>query len=309
MDFFMTLVLFGGSTFLLVKSADFFIENAEKLGISLKLPHFITGILIVAVGTSLPEFATSISSVLKGEADMLAGNVLGTVIANIFLGLGLVSVIARQNIKFKHNIFQVHFPIFVFSVALLTLCLMDKQITSTEGFFFLAICGAYLWFLFSRDKVEFFPHHERFSWKLILFAFIGLLGLVISSEFVVRSILSLATILGAAKTALSATLVAVGTSLPEMMVVFAALKRKNFDMAVGNILGSNIFDILLIFGVGSFIQTITISTLTYTIILPFMLATLFIYWAVSKDKEITRQEGLAMTFFYFLFLGKLFGIV
>lgn len=309
MEFFMTLALFGGSTLLLVKSADFFIENAEKLGVSLRMPHFITGILIVAIGTSLPEFATSISSVLKGEADMLAGNVLGTVIANIFLGLGLVSVVARQNIKFEHNIFQVHFPIFVFSVALVTLCLMDKQITSTEGFFFLAICGSYLWFLFSQEKSELFPHQEKFSWKLVFFASIGLLGLAISSEFVVRSILSMAEVLGAAKTALSATLVAIGTSLPEMMVVFAALKRKNFDLAIGNILGSNIFDILLIFGIGSFIQTITISTLTYTVILPFLIATLFIYWAISKDKEITRQEGLAMTFFYILFLGKIFEII
>ena len=113
--------------------------------------------------------------------------------------------------------------------------------------------------------------------------------------------------LGLAKTALAATLVAVGTSLPEMMVVYSALKRKNVELVVGNIIGSNIFNILLIVGAGSAITTLEVSELTLHVILPFAVGATLIYWMISIDKRITKQEGLAMTFLYILFIGKLFG--
>ncbi len=113
--------------------------------------------------------------------------------------------------------------------------------------------------------------------------------------------------LGLAKTALAATLVAIGTSLPEMMVVYSALKRKNVELVIGNIIGSNIFNILLIVGVGASITTLSVSSLTLTVILPFAVGATLIYWMISIDKQITKQEGLAMTFLYILFIGKLFG--
>ncbi len=309
MDLIGQFAIFVIATYGLVKSADYFITGVEKLGICWKLPHFITGVMVMAIGTSLPEFATSMASVLKGESDMLAGNVLGTVIANIFLGLGLVAVLTRSNIKFKQDVFQVHFPIFILSIVLTVLTIWDGKITNIEGIFFLGVMAAYLWFLFSADKED-HPKELKFKWRFLLIPAVSLVGLAISSEFVVRSIINLAGLLGLAKTALSATLVAVGTSLPEIMVGFTMIRKKLFDMMVGNVLGSNIFDILLIFGAGSLVGGgLLVSDLTLKILVPFMVATLFIYWAISKDKEITRQEGLAMTFLYILFIGKLYGII
>jgi len=308
MDFFIQATIFLVSTFVLVKSADYFIEAVEKLGHCWKMPHFITGVLLVAIGTSLPEFSTSIASVLKDETDMLAGNVLGTVIANVFLGLGLMSVLTNTNIKFERNIFAVHFPIFIFSVTLAILTMFDGKVTWEEGIFFLGTCAAYLWFLFAKKEKDDMPD-VKFSWKLLIIPVLGLVGLAISSEFVIRSIIVISELLGFEKTVLAATLVAVGTSLPEMLVVWVMIKKRNFDMIVGNILGSNIFDILLIFGIGSLISPLQISTLSLQIIAPFMVATLLIYWGVSKDKEITKQEGLAMTFLYIFFIGKLYGIL
>jgi len=304
-----SLLIFAVATYFLVKSADVFVENIEKLGIAWRLPHFITGVLLVAIGTSLPEFFTSITAVLRSETDMLAGNVLGTVIANIFLGLGLVSVLAGKNIKFDQNIFKVHFPIFVLAISIVAITMLDRRITATEGVFFLGIGAAYLWFLLADGGRQPFFQTVKFSWKFPIFAMIGLAGLTISSNFVIDSIIDLAKIFGFEKTTLAATLIAVGTSLPEMIVVFTMIRRKNFDMAVGNILGSNIFDILLIFGAGSIIAPLAISNLTFTLILPFMIATLFVYWAISIDREITRQEGLAMVFLYALFLGKIFEVI
>lgn len=264
----------------------------------------------MAIGTSLPEFATSIASVLRDESDMLAGNVLGTVIANIFLGLGLVTFLARKNLKFHTNIFQVHFPIFILSIVMTALTIWDGEITRWEGIFFFGVLAAYLWFLFTTDKEE-HPEKVTFSWLFLVIPAVSLVALAISSEFVIRSIISIAEIAGLGKTALAATLVAVGTSLPEIMVGFTMIKKGKFDMAVGNVLGSNIFDILLIFGFGSLIATggLLVSDLTLHVIVPFMVATVFIYWAISKDKEITRQEGLAMICLYGLFLGKLFGVI
>ncbi len=309
MDLIGQLAIFVIATYGLVKSADYFIAGVEKLGICWKLPHFLTGVLVMAVGTSLPEFATSMASVLKNESDMLAGNVLGTVIANIFLGLGLVAVVARSNIKFKQDVFQVHFPIFILSIVLTVLTIWDGQITLIEGGFFLGVAVAYLWFLFSADKED-HPQNLRFKWRFLLIPVVSLLGLALSSEFVIRSIIQISEMAGLGKTALSATLIAVGTSLPEIMVGFTMIRKKLFDMMVGNVLGSNIFDILLIFGMGSLVGGgLLVSDLTLRILVPFMVATLFIYWAISKDKEITRQEGLAMTFLYILFLGKLYGII
>lgn len=303
------LAIFAFATFILVKSADYFIESVVKLGIYWRLPHFITGVLLMAIGTSLPEFTTSMVSVLKHESDMLAGNVLGTIIANIFIGLGAVAFLARTNIKFHTNIFQVHFPIFILSVAMTVLTLWDGVLTPWEGLFFFGVFIAYLWFLFTADKED-HPEKLKFSWSFLLIPLVALGGLAVSSEFVIRSIISIAELAGLEKTALAATLVAVGTSLPEIMVGITMLKKKMFDMAVGNILGSNIFDILLIFGVGSlFHGGLQVSETTRTIIIPFMVATLFIYWGISKDKEITRQEGLAMLFMYLLFLGKLFELL
>lgn len=296
------------SIFVLVQSADYFIEYIEQLGNCLRLPHFITGVLLVAIGTSLPEFSTSIASVIKGEGDMMVGNVLGTVIANIFLGLGLVSVIAGRNIQFTQNVFSVHFPVFIMAVGLTVLVMWDGIMTASESIFFLGTFGAYLWYLLHRDNHEkIHLTHPKFNWKMIAIPSASLIGLLISSEFVVRAILDISEIAGISAGSLSATVIAVGTSIPEMIVVFTMLRKKMHDMAVGNILGSNIFDILLIFGVGGLIAPLAISTQTLTIIIPAMVVTLFVYWGISLDKNITRYEGLAMTMLYFFFIGKLFG--
>ncbi len=224
---------------------------------------------------------------------MLAGNVLGTVIANIFLGLGFVIFLSRKNIKFEQNVFSVHFPIFIFSVALAVLTIInDHIITPIEGIFFIITAGAYIWFLIAERKFELFHEHVEFSWKLIVIPIFGLIGLAISSEFIVRSVIEIATILEIGKTSLSATLVAVGTSFPEMVVVYSMLKKKNYDMAVGNILGSNIFDILLIFGIGSLITPLTISETTVNVILPFMVVALFTYWEYPSTAEFHVMKDL-----------------
>jgi len=307
--FFFQISLFVLSTFALVKSAAYFVASVERIGTALRVPHFITGVLVVSIGTSLPELATGIAAVLKGETDMLVGNVLGSNISNIFLGLGLVSVLARKHITFKQNIFYVHFPILIISVCLIMLSLIgDHQIVWQEGLLYIGVLGAYLWFLFSKeDSKRDWLQHEDFRWTDVFIAVLALVILTFSSDVLIESIIRMAELLSLSTTSLAATLVAVGTSLPEMMVVYSSLKRGNFELAVGNILGSNIFNILLIAGVGSFIAPLVVSELTINVMLPFTLGSLLVYWGASKDNEITQQEGLAMTALYVLFISQLFG--
>lgn len=307
--FFQSFIL-ASSIFALVKSADYFIDYAEKIGTSLRLPAFIIGIVVVALGTSLPELATGVSSVLNGETDMMVGNVLGSNVANVLLGLGAVVLIANKSLVTKQNIFHVHFPILIIAMVALIFLAWDKEITRGESLVFWGIGGAYLWFLLTqKEEVSMFEKQTPFHWYYVPLLLISLAGVLVSSELAVRAAINVATGFGIAKTVVSATVIAIGTSLPEMMVVLSALRKNQVDMAVGNILGSNIFNILLILGVGSSISALQLSDITYNVILPFSIASFFVYWAISHDKEITRQEGLAMVFLYLLFVGKLVDLI
>ena len=310
MEILQQVLIFIIATAVLVKSADVLVENAEKLGNSFKLPHFITGVLILSIGTSLPEFATGVASVMKGETDMLVSNIIGSDIANIFLGLGLVSVIAWRDIKFRHNIFDVHFPVFVMSVFALWIMMADRVITMAEGSVFLVILITYLWFLFRRDQHEKNPPpYQKFSWKYVILVVVGLAFLIGSSDILIDSVISLAELFGIAKSTLAGSLIAVGTSLPELVVGYAAIKRGNVEILVGNILGSNIFNILLIVTAGTMIAPLEVSQVTFGIMLPFLIGAAVIYWVTSKDQKVTIQEGIVMTALYVLFLGKLFNFL
>ncbi len=308
-NLFLQIFIFIACTFILVKSSDYFIINAEKIGLSLKWPHFLTGVLIVALGTSLPELATSVASVMKDKTDMVVGNVFGSNIANIFLALGFMFFIVNKTVKFKHNVFDVHFPVLIMAMALAVLTAWDRVISPIEAFFFLGVLGSYLWFLFSEDHEHLHIPHvaPKFSWNYVVGCVAGLVGLIFSAKFLIDAIILVAVYFNLAETALSATLVAVGTSLPEMMVVYSALKRNNSELVIGNIIGSNIFNILIILGITGMMAPIVVSELSWNIIIPFAVAATLVYWMISIDRKITKQEGLAMTFLYILFLGKLFG--
>jgi len=308
MELLIQIGIFLASTFVIIKSADILVDNGEKLGVSLKIPQFIIGILVMAIGTSLPEMATGISAALKGETDLVIANMLGSDIANIFIGLGLIAFITGKSIKFKQDVFEVHFPILIMSALGVFISLLDRVITFKEGIVFVLVLSAYVWFLFSRDQIREKEEKQTipFQWKYPLMIVIGLVGLASSADFLINSILSIATLMGIAKSALAASLVAIGTSIPEFAVGLSALKKGNTEMLIGNILGSNIFNILLVLSVTSFISPLEASDQTMNIILPFFISSVFVYWVSKKDKQITIQEGAAMTILYIFFLGKLF---
>jgi cation:H+ antiporter len=313
MDLALQLAIFLIATAALVWAADGFVDAIERIGTALKLPHFLTGVLFVALGTSLPELVTGLIAVSKGDTDLLVGNVLGSNIANIFLGLGATVFVAGKDIKYQQNIFRVHFPILVIALLLAITMMYDGIVTRLEAGLLFAMFWVYLWFLYGHKDEE-VPVLEgdtdfdttTFSWKDVAIAF-GALGVVLfASDFAVNSVINIATMVGISSAALAATLIAIGTSLPEMIVVYAAIKKSNIEIAIGNILGSNIFNIVLIMGLGGLVSPLEVSQTTITILVPFSLMALFVYWAISQTKEITRHEGLAMVLFYLFFVGKLY---
>ncbi len=314
MEIFIQLLIFSVSVFFLVKSANIFVRNSEKLGKSLGFHNFVTGVLVLSVGTSLPELATGISAMIKGVPEIVLGNVFGSNIANVFLGIGLISFLAHKNIKFEHNIFKVHVPIYIIAVSAVVLMLLDGKLVFWEGFILILIGAGYLWFLFENQKSSFLEMKGKFNWKYVFLVLVSLIGIIIASEATVLSILSLSKLLGIGTTVLSASLIAVGTSLPEIIVGLTTIRKKKFDMLVGNILGSNIFNIVLVLGGGSFLSyflnvELIASETTSMILLPFVIASAIILIGSGADKEITKQEGLAMVSIYLLFLGMLYGVV
>lgn len=305
------------SIFALAKSSDAFTVAVDRIGRAFSLPAFFTGVLFVAIGTSLPELLTGIFSVVKGETDMLAGNVIGSDIANVLLGLGAVIFISGKDVRFKQDILRGHFPVFLMAVAFAIFMMQDAVVTRIEGLFLIALMGSYLWFLFADKDMQqkTTTKAPKFEWKDVGIAVVSLAILLLSSSFLVDSVIEIALMLGqqfgvdenVLKTSFAATLVAVGTSLPEMAVVYSAVKKGNAEMAMGNIVGSNIFNIVLIMGTGALIAPLAISATTIGIMVPFLIITTLVYWVLAKTKEITRYEGLGMILLYLFFLGKLYG--
>jgi len=329
-------IVFAASLWVLIKSADYFTDYAEELGKILKLPNFIVGLLIVAVGTSLPELATSIFAVHRGEVEFLAGNVIGTVIVNILLGLGVAVIFSKKKAIFNWDIVSNDLPFFAAAIFLTIITLSDGIFTLMEAIMFLFGYIVYIIYAYhiqksAKDSVK--EHYDRQLKKeiksevseiekkeqinkkkekpiikIILFLVFSLAVVSLSSKFVVDAVINIATMMGIGTSVIAATLVALGTSLPEILVATSAARRGNFDLVIGNIIGSNIFDLFVIFGAVGLFTELSISKEMFMILGSFLVGSFFLMWLAFIDKKMTRTEALMFVVIYFTFAGKLFNI-
>ena len=327
-------IIFAVCLFILIKAADYFTDASEKIGTIFKLPAVVIGILIVAVGTSAPELATSVFGVLKGEAAILAGNIVGTVIANILLGLGLVVVISWRVAKFNWDSVSNDMSFFLSAVILLILMCVDGMFGFWEALIFLI--GYVIYVIYSLNIRKQHPKevrddlhkeikskikqdykdggqdkavsHKKDFPKLILIFIISLAFILLSAKYTIDSLLEIASIIGLGSSILAASIVAIGTSLPEISVAVTSAKKGNFDMVLGNIIGSNIFDIFVVFGAVGLFTNIPIPYEIIYIALPFLVAAIFVQWLVTIDRKITITEGMMMILLYIAFIVKLYGI-
>lgn len=329
------IIVLIASLYILVKSADYFTDYAEKMGKIFKLPNFIVGVLIVAMGTSLPELATSIAGVSSGETEFLSGNVLGTVIVNILFGLAITVIIINKKIKFNWDIVSNDLPFFAAAIFLTAAALLDGKFTFVEALLFLAGYVIYVFYAYYIQKSEKESVKERYEMqlkrkikgeieeleekdktlkgkkalgKILIFLIISLIVVAISSNYVVEAVINIANILGLGTSVIAATAVAIGTSLPEILVAIAAAKRNNYDMVIGDILGSNIFDLFVIYGAVGLFTTLTISHELFVILISFLIASFVLLWMALIDKQITRSEAWIFIVIYIMFVGKLFNV-
>ena len=318
----MPILLWGGLFALtlvtLIIAADFFIKASERIGLALGISPFIIGVTLIAVGTSLPELVTSIIAVFKGGATsgIVPGNVIGSNITNVALVLAIVGIMGKE-IRLEFDVMRVDLPMVVGSAFLLMLCLLDGHFSWWEGALLLGGLGLYLAYILSLSRegkssavaLELEPEEAaalpRFSWRDPLTLLASGVVIYFSAEYNVQAIIELANILKIGQEVIALSAVALGTSLPELIVSIVAVRAGNAEMAVGNILGSNIFNIFAVMGIPRMFGEILIPPSILDFSLPAMVAISLLSLFILQDKRLTRWEGWILLLVYILFMINL----
>lgn len=295
------------SLFTLIKASDYFTTSAEKIGIFFGIPSFIIGVTAVAFGTSMPELISSIFAVIKKSPEIVAGNVVGSNICNIFLVLGLSAVIAKK-IKLKHEIMHVDLPLLIGSSFILGIFIWDGIFNLAEAI--ISILGMILYLSYSASAKRYPKIEERGDkiWKSFAIFIVSAFFIYLGAKYTIKSVIEISEILHIGKEIIAVSVVALGTSLPELMVSLMAAKKGFSEIAVGNILGSNIFNAFAVMGIPALIIPLSIPKSIITIALPFMIIATLLFALITYDKEITRWEGYILLIFYAIFIAKMFGM-
>lgn len=299
------IILLVGFIFL-VKGADWFVEGAANIARKLGIPQLIIGLTIVAMGTSMPEAAVSITAVLQQNAGITIGNVVGSNILNIFIILGITSLITNVKIHKSTIHYEIPFMIFI-TIMLIIFGITDMKITFIEGIFLWILFLAYLVYLFIMAKNGENQDEEKNVpiWKCLGFILIGGIFVIKGSDFAVSGASAIARYFGMSERFIGLTIVAFGTSLPELVTSVTAAKRGNAGIAIGNIVGSNIFNILFVIGTTALICSVPFES---KFIIDGMIAVgagLVLWFGTMKHQELRKPCGIIMLLcymFYFIYL-------
>jgi cation:H+ antiporter len=287
---------------MLMKGADWFVEGASKIADKFGIPQLVIGLTIVAMGTSLPEAAVSISAALKGSAGITIGNVVGSNIMNVLVILGLTSVICAISVQNSTIRYEIPFVILV-SVVLAAMGLTDNRINRLEGIILWVFMVVYLLYLLRMAKNN--PQEEEENdakkesvIKMIFFVLIGAVLVVKGSDVAVDAATALATIFGMDERLIGLTIVAFGTSLPELVTSATAAVKGKADIAVGNIVGSNIFNILFVVGTTALITPVEYSANFMVDSIVMICAVILLLACVVRKKSLGRTGGAVMLLAY-----------
>ncbi len=296
--------LFILSLTVLLKASDWFIDAAEQIGLSLGVSPFIIGVTIVAFGTSLPELATSIASVIGGESEIVVGNVVGSNITNIALVLGLAALVVNR-IEMEYNIWHVDMPFLWGSAFLLWFTLRDFHFSFFEGLLFLVGIVVFLAYSFKGEDAEEALDRPTINWKVYAMLLLGGVLVYLGADYTIFAIRQLSAMAGINPEIIALSAVALGTSLPEVIVSLNAARRGKASIAVGNVLGSNIFNTYIVMSIPSFFGELTIPANINDVYLPLMIAMTVLFGIMSNNKKITRWEGVVLLMFYAFFFVDL----
>lgn len=307
------IILFIGAIFLLMKSSDFFTDASEKIGLHFGMPKFLIGVTIVAIGTSLPELVSSIIAVVTNNSEIVVGNVIGSNITNIFLVLAVVAIIAKK-IKVEYDLIGIDMPFLLGSAFLLILALMDGQFSLIEAILFIVLTIIYMIYTVKQEEQNKNVKQHKLQKKKLplsvpIILLLSAIGIYFGAKFTVDSVVAMSEIFKIGKEILAVTIVALGTSLPELAVSISAARKGRTEMAIGNVLGSNIFNSFAIMGLAGLFGKIVVPNIMISLGLPVMLIATLMYFFITLDKKTTKWEGWLLLIFYMFFIGYMAGIM
>lgn len=303
MEMFVSLLLLSLGFMLLVKGADWFVEGASGIAERFGIPQLIIGLTIVAMGTSAPEAAVSITAAIKGNADITVGNIVGSNILNILIILGISSVITPLAVSRSTVFFEIPFMIVI--TLLLLMQGMGGVVDSMEGVILLIAFAGYLCYLFVMAKrgngADAAVMKKRSLRQCVLGTAAGLVLVVAGSNIAVDAASTMARIFGMSERFIGLTIVALGTSLPELFTSVSAARKGNADIAIGNIVGSNIFNILFVIGISALILPIPFSAGFYADTVIAVLAGVLLLVCSMRSRKLGRISGVIMLISYLLY--------
>ena len=299
---------------ILIKGADFFIDGASSIAKIAKIPSLLIGLTIVAFGTSAPEAAVSINAALKGANDIAIGNIIGSNIFNLLVAVGFSAMI--RPIKVQKTTIIKEYPLSVYSVAMLAILSLDTVfggqdaniITRGDGLILLLGFGIFMFYLVdmaisSKEADDEMEQIVKLPLsKSIIFSILGLVGVVFGGDIVVKAATEIAVNLGMSQTLVGLTIVAVGTSLPELVTSITAARKGESDIAIGNIIGSGLFNIFFVLGISASISPISVSSKLGFDFAILALVTIISHVFAFSKREVDKKEGFTLVVMYIAYM-------
>jgi len=299
--------------YVLVRGADVFVEGAKQIGASFGMSSFAIGVLIVGLGTSLPELASSLAAVLAGTTEIVVANAVGSNITNILLIVGVLAAVGGP-VLINKNLLKTELPIFFIATVHFIASIYDGVVDRIEALLLVGTLVAYVWYLFSsgneaKKEMAIDEKPEKVTMKSVVFIVFGIAAVLAGAHYTVEMAVNIATGLSVPIGLVSIGAIAIGTSLPELFVSLQALKNKETDLAIGNIFGSNAFNILLVVGLPGLIMPLTVDVVVMELGIWILVAASLILFVNGLARQIQRWEGIAMILFFIFFLVKLVDFV
>lgn len=313
---FLQIMILLSGFLILIKGADIFVEGASSTARNLNVSRLMIGLTIIAFGTSAPELAVSIKALMSNSGDMVIGNVIGSNIINILLIIGVSSLFCT--LRVKSSTIRKELPITILMSLLLVVLFIDNlfdpaqtnMISHSDGFVILLFFMIFIYYLASiirkkkeaddPDTLEDNPKYPMI--QSIIFTILGLVAVMVGSHFVVDSASKIAEFLGVSQRMIALTVIALGTSLPELVTSIVAAKKGEQDLLIGNIIGSNIFNIGIVLGLPvAIFGGISGVGFSYVDLILFFVSAVMLFVAASNDKVISKKEGIIMIFTFIVY--------
>jgi len=302
----------------LAKCADLFVDTSVGIADRLKVPKLVIGIVLVSLATTAPELSVSLMSALRGQPEMALGNAIGSVICDDGLALGLAGLLTIAPIMVMPNVLKTSgFFLLLVEILAFVFVAFDRSLERAEGAMLVGLFAAYLFFLYRQhkqgkfkdglDAVEAAAGEKKSTLRLSLFFIIALAGIILASEFIITSATAIARSFGIPEAVIALTLVAFGTSIPEVATCIVAARKKEGAIAVGNILGADIMNICWVAGASSIANDLVLSKKQIFFMFPAMFVIVgAMLLMLRMGYDLTRKKGIILLGLYFVYLASFF---